>query len=123
MNTPEVESRLLKVIEEIEQQRESILYEFKGDEDFQWQLALLREYVEVGECGLAYECLICWCELIPMKFSSSAVVMFIELALHFGFKTTREEDARFDLTEHWLGGCKSNVFKSGPAQDQPRRST
>lgn len=120
MNVPEVESRLHRLIDEIAAQRSEIKSCFRDEADFDRQIALLREFVDVGEGGLAYESILLRCEFIPMKFSASAVLTFVELALHFGYKTTRDEDAKFDLTEHWLGGCTSNVFKTGPMQQRPQ---
>lgn len=120
MKTPEVESRLYRVIDEFEQQRQSIEAGARKIDDFEWQIGLLREFVDVGECGLAFESVICWCEMFPITLTGPAAVALVELALHFGYKTTRNEDAKYDLTKYWLGGCTSNVFNEAVPQDRPQ---
>lgn len=108
---PEVESRLIRLIDEVEAQRETILYEFNGPEDFDKQIASLRRSVALFDYRLSYERLICWYEQMPIQVCGPNAVLLVELALHFGYKTKRPEDARFDLSKNWLGGCTRNVFK------------
>ena len=58
----------------------------------------LREWVEdVNEYGLAYEVLVCMLESHPFRISGSAAVKLLEVALLLGYKTTRDEDAMFDI--------------------------
>lgn len=56
----------------------------------------IREFVEVGEYGIAYESMVAHLEALPFVLSGKAAVSLLELGLLFGFKTEREEDREFD---------------------------
>ena len=55
----------------------------------------IREYIDVGEAGLAYELMICLLEEYPFAVTGPAIVGLVEVALIFGYKTERAKDVRF----------------------------
>jgi hypothetical protein len=56
----------------------------------------IREFVEVGEYGIAYESMVADIEALPFVLSGKAAVSLLELGLLFGYKTDRDEDREFD---------------------------
>jgi hypothetical protein len=49
------------------------------------------------EYGLAYEVLVWMLQSQPFRISGFAAVKLLEVALLLGYKTTRDEDAMFDI--------------------------
>lgn len=93
----EFEKRILLIIQELENQKrieseDSLKYLSHRDSIYQ-----IKEFVEVGEYGVAYISLVLYLESYNFKISSIAAVKFLELGLLMGFKTDREEDKIYNI--------------------------
>jgi hypothetical protein len=60
------------------------------------EMAQLKEFIDVGEYGVAYESMVATLELYPFKITGPGAVKLLELGLFMGFKTERDEDRAFD---------------------------
>jgi hypothetical protein len=93
----ELESRLLRVLTELEKQEGVSSSYPSGVLAFVDEMKQIHEYIEIaGEYGIAYETLVATIEAHPFVLSSRAVISLLELGLLFGYKTDRKEDSRFD---------------------------
>lgn len=92
-----IEESLLRVLGEVEEQREignTFPVEMQSLDD---QTAQIREYIELaGEYGIAYESLVCLLEFRPFKVSGPVAIELLEVGLLLKFKTDRPEDSMFD---------------------------
>lgn len=92
----DIETRLLKVCGEISAQTE-IGKKFPSEMmSFSEQMDHIREYIRVGESGIAYECMVSLLESFDFHLTGSTAVTLLEVGLILGFKTSRPEDRRFD---------------------------
>ena len=91
-----IEERLLKVVGELEVQTAVASSYAAGMLPFADEMARIREFVDGGEYGLAYELEVATIETHPFVLSAAAAIALLELGLLFGFKTDREKDAAFD---------------------------
>jgi hypothetical protein len=96
-HSDKIEVRLLRVLGEVEQQREigkTFPVEMQSLAD---QAAQIREYIDVaGEYAIAYESLVCLLEFRPFKVSGPVAIQLLEVGLLLKFKTDRPEDSMFD---------------------------
>jgi hypothetical protein len=88
--------RLLAILNELEKQTHVSATYPPHVLPFANEMKQIREYIEVGEYGLAYESEVATLETHPFVLSGKVAVALLELALLFGFKTERKEDASFD---------------------------
>ena len=92
----EIESRLLRVLTEIERQ-ENVATSYSANAlPFAEEMSQIHEYLESGEYGLAYEILVATIESHPFNLSGKAAVSLLEVGLRLGYKTGRKEDSLFD---------------------------
>lgn len=93
----ELEKRILLIIQELEFQER---IEDDASKDFlthKESLYQIKEFLEVGEYGLAYMSLVFYLEYYNFSISSFASVKLLELGLLMGFKSDREEDEIYDI--------------------------
>jgi hypothetical protein len=92
-----IEESLLRVLGEVEEQREignTFPVEMQSLDD---QTVQIREYIELaGEYSIAYESLVCLLEFRPFKVSGPVAIELLEVGLLLKFKTDRPEDSMFD---------------------------
>jgi hypothetical protein len=94
-----IEGRLLRIVDEMAGQiNEPALapYYPAGRLPLAEELSQMREYVNCGENGLAYESIVANLESCPFTLSGGAAVSLLELGLIMQYKTDRDEDATFD---------------------------
>ncbi len=92
----ELQNRLLILLDELERQRSvgsTYSDKFLSYED---QMRQIREFIEIGEYGLAYEYLVGAVELHAFMLSGKAAISLLELGLAFGFKTENQDDRVLD---------------------------
>lgn len=90
-----VDSNLTRLLDEMASQSsvgEAFDPSFMSFDD---HMRSIREYIDAGEAGLAYELIICLLEEYPFVITGPTIVGLVEVALIFGYKTERGKDARF----------------------------
>jgi hypothetical protein len=87
---------LLGILEELEHQQHVAATYSDKFLSYTDEMKQIREFIEVGEYGLAYEYLVGAIELHLFVLSGKAVIALLELGLTFGFKTERSDDIAFD---------------------------
>jgi hypothetical protein len=95
VNAIEVEQKLLRIVDELSRQPEVGRLLPSTMMSFDEQIVLLREYLRVDECSLAYESLVALLESYPFQVSGAGAVALLEVGLFYGFKTGRPEDKEF----------------------------
>lgn len=95
---------LNKIFLELKQQRD-IYDEFQnGILNFDAQMRNLDEYINsAGEFGVAYEIIVVLLEKYSFKISGGNAVGLLEIGLMFGFKTSRDIDAKYSAQEDDFG--------------------
>jgi hypothetical protein len=88
--------RLLRIIDEIEVQRDVGATYREGELTHEEVMAQARESVTHNEHGLAYESLVALLETYGYSLSGPGAVALLELGLMFCYKTDREVDREFD---------------------------
>lgn len=91
-----VETRLLRVLDEVEPQVEVEAVYPPNLLPFGDEMKQIREFIEFGEYGIAYESMVADIEALPFVLSGKAAVSLLELGLLLGYKTDRDEDREFD---------------------------
>jgi hypothetical protein len=59
---------------------------------FNEEMAQIKEFINVGEAGPAYEVIVATLEQAPFAISGSAAAALLELGLLFRYRTDRPED-------------------------------
>ena len=93
-----VQSRLMRVLQELQMQPELATHYPDNRLSFQDQMEQIREYVaDAGEYGIAYESIVANLEQVPFTLSAEAAVKLLEVGLIMRYKTERPEDQIFDM--------------------------
>ena len=84
--------RLRLVLAEMESQKH-LAASFPAEQlSFNEEMAQIKEFINVGEAGPAYEVIVATLEQVPFAILGSAAVALLELGLLFRYKTDRPED-------------------------------
>lgn len=69
-----------------------------GDEtlSLKEEIEQIREFVDVGEYGIAYESIVSALESAPFNITGHAAVSLLELGLLFGYKSEKSSDSQYD---------------------------
>jgi hypothetical protein len=96
-STNSIADRLRSVLREMREQSH-LANQFGGDcLSFDEEMEQVREYIEdVGEYGIAYECVVSMLEKVQFVLSGKAAINLLEVALLFGYKTERPSDKLYD---------------------------
>lgn len=87
-----IDKRLRLLLAEMESQVH-LAERFPAEQlSFNEEMAQIKEFINVDEAGLAYECVVANLEQVPFVISGSAAVALLELGLLFKYKTDRPED-------------------------------
>ena len=98
LNYDDIAGRLAQVHKEMTLQGDSVKASYPSEGlSFEEEMEQIREFIEeAGEYGIAYECLVANLESAPFVITAKSTLALLEVALLFGFKTDRDEDAKFD---------------------------
>ena len=91
-----VDERLLCVLSEMRLQSQVATHYGGASLSFDEEMEQIREFIEAGEYGIAYESIVSSLEDVPFVVSGKAAVSLLEIALLFGYKTERPSDEVFD---------------------------
>lgn len=92
----EIESRLIQILEELERQTNVSATYPSGMLPFDQEMKQVREFIQVGEQGAAYELLVATIQAHPFVLSGRAAISLLEAGLLMGYKTERHSDEVFD---------------------------
>lgn len=94
-----VERNLRMILSEVAAQVEVAASYPKDTLPFADEMNQIGEFIEAGEAGLAYECLVASLEKLPFALTGSAAVRLLEVGLLMGFKTQRSQDQVFNIAQ------------------------
>lgn len=93
-----IENNLIHILGELKEQPEIGKFFSPDQLSYDDWICQLEEWVmDVCEWGVAYESIVCTLEQYPFMLSGKASIKLVETALLMEFKTTRIEDAKYDL--------------------------
>ena len=95
LNSDELRIRLASVLDELDGQR-GLARNPDNFLSYADQMTQIREFIEVGEYGLAYEYLVGAIEMQPIALSGRSVIAILEVGLTLGYKSDQPDDSRFD---------------------------
>lgn len=87
---------LRMVLSEMKMQPEIKLFDQVEWASYDETCKQIQEFIDVGECGLAYEYIVGHLEMFPYQLTGSCAIKLLEVGLLMGFKTEQEQDLIYD---------------------------
>lgn len=92
-----VEKNLHFIVAEMELQVLAVNDYYNSGLTLEEEIRQIREFIDVGECDLAYQSIIANLQSAPFLLSGNSSIKLLEVALKMKFKTDRDEDVEFDF--------------------------